>query len=688
MWIEFFEAAAVATLFLLVPGYLLLRALRLPRAWSACLAPAASFGVMAVLGVVYGKARIPANVVSEVAVPSALFVAAALLARHGLRKGAPDRDLPCLSWGCVALYVVLGLVVAAFMYLKPLPGPNQIMVGKDVAHHLNGVLAFAQSGDFSSVGMSLYQTTADLAINPIGSGFYPAGWYIPCAMLVQLGVCETAVAMNAVNLVVVAVVWPLGVLALLRWIMPSSRRITVLGAIACTMFMPYPWYLLEFGPIFPTLAGFSLIPSCAVAFMLLVESDLSRRDRVRALIAFLACAAGVALTQTSALFVDVIILVPYVCSRILTTSAEVRIRRLRIGPHALVVAWLAFCALVWVAVNRSSIMASVVRFSMWNYDSSLWQSIVNIFFLAYEGRFVGDLGQPVLGLVVFLGIVWTLRNRRLLWVSASYALACLTIVGNGLLKGTAREIVAGFWYSDPPRLAALAAICAVPLAAVGFAWLMHGLARAFRAEGRWGSSVPTTVAPVALASAVTIAVFFPSFNMPTPDAPSAGTGRVETKVESTRSALRAVYSDYETINTRKRAFLRTSQSRIEHEEGQDALVMNNPFDGSFIAYGDAGMRVLFRDLATGEGSQAADAAILRERLDQVATDHEVQDAVRRLGVRYVIKLEDCKENPLNSFKWSYKEDQWAGINGITDDTPGFEVVQRQGDMVLYRITAA
>ena len=35
--------------------------------------------------------------------------------------------------------------------------------------------------------------------------------------------------------------------------------------------------------------------------------------------------------------------------------------------------------------------------------------------------------------------------------------------------------------------------------------------------------------------------------------------------------------------------------------------------------------------------------------------------------------------------WSYYPEQWSGIEGITDQTPGFKTILAEKDMRLYKI---
>ena len=116
---------------------------------------------------------------------------------------------------------------------------------------------------------------------------------------------------------------------------------------------------------------------------------------------------------------------------------------------------------------------------------------------------------------------------------------------------------------------------------------------------------------------------------------------------------------------------------------------------------------------------------MRERLDEFATNEDVRSAVREMGAQYLLQLDnpaytdyplglqepaidpgkqDYENDPdkenrprdLNDYRVAggddtfyniitYHPDEWAGIDSVNDETPGFEIVLSQGDMRLYRI---
>ncbi len=90
-------------------------------------------------------------------------------------------------------------------------------------------------------------------------------------------------------------------------------------------------------------------------------------------------------------------------------------------------------------------------------------------------------------------------------------------------------------------------------------------------------------------------------------------------------------------------------------------------------------------LAAGyDGSEKPTSAILRKRLNYIASDEEVRNTAKELDVHYVLQL----ENPASSgvIGDNYKMGTFRGVSEITDDTPGFEVVLSEGNMRLYKIT--
>jgi hypothetical protein len=123
--------------------------------------------------------------------------------------------------------------------------------------------------------------------------------------------------------------------------------------------------------------------------------------------------------------------------------------------------------------------------------------------------------------------------------------------------------------------------------------------------------------------------------------------------------------------------------------GSDELVINVPEDGSAFSYPIDGLRTYYRVTRTyGGDSETAESKQIRTGLYKIASDDSVKQAVKAVGARYVLQLDQGEPEAISPHFFTYETGEvWQGIDSIRDDTPGFEVVLSEGDMRLYKITA-
>jgi len=63
----------------------------------------------------------------------------------------------------------------------------------------------------------------------------------------------------------------------------------------------------------------------------------------------------------------------------------------------------------------------------------------------------------------------------------------------------------------------------------------------------------------------------------------------------------------------------------------------------------------------------------------------VRKAVDNTGAHYVIQL-DCREPNWNYMMWLYGDGElWRGVDGVNEETPGFELLLSRDDMRLFQI---
>ena len=86
----------------------------------------------------------------------------------------------------------------------------------------------------------------------------------------------------------------------------------------------------------------------------------------------------------------------------------------------------------------------------------------------------------------------------------------------------------------------------------------------------------------------------------------------------------------------------------------------------------------------GSKGEDPDSVLIREALCDISWRQDVRDAVESTHAGYVLILERDSDKA-DAYYTQHHREQWTGITSIADDTPGFEVVLKDGDMRLYRI---
>lgn len=372
-------------------------------------------------------------------------------------------------------------------------------------------------------------------------------------------------------------------------------------------------------------------------------------------------------------------------------------------------------ALAWVVVFNVPMIQAVASFE-WPATKIVAQAVreAGLFMFRFSSFTV------LLTLFVWVGIARTLKHRRWLWVSCSFVLLSVLYVVAQTVDGPVKALLTGFWYTDSLRLAAAAVVFAMPLAALGFdaavrllASLMTSLsARLFRSgrsiqprgeackSGRFVQKNSRTCRFCGLRAgvgAVLAAVFLvtsfgpsvplglgPLQNLGPDDQwfkPSSGVGAA---VESLASMTDGAQS--RKLSNDERDFIRQVQQLVP----ADAPIANLPFDGSAWAYGAMGLNDYYRYIGTyGVEGETPESRLIRRHLNEYATNPDVQAAVEKLGIRYVLQLDQGAPAPKprdTAFLHAVEDGfDWSGLTAIDDDTPGFTPVLSRGDMRLYEI---
>ena len=698
---QFLIACGAYAAIMLVPGYLLLRALSVPRCWSVCLASLPSVGMLCVMGQLYATLGISAN---PVLMLGPICIVPAIVAV--LRRDAEPLQMPKLDWWIPLIYVALGFVLSNSFFLSRLVTNDTVIQSFDLTQAIQLIRSFANAGRFSSLGLDYY--LEDPSVNPFpGATFYPASWHMICALAVQMTGATAAMIINVSQFVSMSVVFPLGMCATMASIFDGDRQRTLCGALTCHAFVIFPWVFLIFGPIYPNMAAFSALPGIIALFVNLTAHDHTLHERIVLGVGFLVGGIGLGLLHPNAIFAAAVILIPYCVQRVFVEVNAISTHRL--VPIAASAATALACMVIWYVCFKLPMFQSIVLES-WGTFAQEWQEIVNIALVSYMyGNWYEFAAQIPLAIAIAIGIACVLHKREYLWLAFSYGFACFIMLVCATQENYIKHLLAGFWYCDHIRVAGLCCIAAMPLTALGLSWCYDQALRVVRLYN--GSERQTNVRKVAAICACLFLVinYLPEFDMPGsyfqvtlnegknddvpiedfltyPESRRRLAGRkyhsVHTPFGDVRNAITRKTVSESPVNTRERRFL----EHVSQVVGSDELVINNPMDGSFLGYGFYNIRCYYRSFVHGGFEEMPESKLIRTKLANIATDPEVRAAVDKIGAHYVLNITEHKaEESYINLRGYYSTTAYAGISSITPDTPGFELVMQEYELKLYRI---
>lgn len=702
MWIDLYITAFACVAFAYVPGYVVLRAFRVGRSSSLACAPLFDTFVYGVLGIVYSKVGVSSSWASLslpiLAVGVVLHFARAVRGRGIPVKGeggfsALMRECTCRKRVAVfVLYVVIGIIVTSVVFIGSLDSPGSFAQEFDNIHHLGITQAFLSWGDWSSLDAVLYPTPADQAINPLPeSSYYPSAWNILAAMGAQITGVSAPVAVNAINFAICAFVFPASMCCFMDRIFRDRLRITVFGSFACLAFAAFPWAFFVFGPLYPNMLGFALLPVLLAMFITVFESGASPKRRIQHAALFLLGIASCAFSQPNAVFSAAALLAPFCVWKAMAAVDSSALSPER-KPAARTAAGLVCAAAIitiWVAAYNLPFLQGVVQYN-WPAFRSLDGGFADI----ASGALRLDAPQACLMACAGVGVLATFFDRKRLWLSIGFFLACLIYVVDVSSDGYLKHLLSGFWYTDSLRVAAFLAISAVPLVAMGLDAVASGLSRLFRqlVASHLAQRVVRGVLCAVIGLGFVCIVYSPML--------SAGLalGSAESddgNASDSQGAFPHMIEVLARMNDSQADDIYDSDERAFVEEVIDAvpsgsLIVNVPDDGSAFAYSVDGANVYYRYLRTyGVDYETSESVAIRNGLANYEEDESVRDAVEAIGAEYVLLLDQGDEGNSDRsrrYLFTYEDGKnWQGILSITDETPGFEVVLAEGDMRLYRI---
>ena len=675
MWMQLFVSAVFASIVLMVPGFFLARALGARWEFSLGIAPILSISLYGILSIVYSVVGIPCGV-ATLPIPLTLLGIVGMTVRAKkvqqfdlgfepeLEQGFSDRASSFLTPLRIALLlsIVAGVVTATAVYLSSIGDPNNYIQNYDNAWHLSRIHQFAETSNYSSL---------------LG-GFYPSAWHGIAALVEStFGFVSTSMAEHATNLAFICVAYPVGSVFLLSVLFPRRPRIVCLGGAFCLAIAFFPWRIMLFGPLYPNLSSFAIMPTAAALFILIFSETITKSRRVRYVVLFVLGGIAMALAQPNAIFSAGVFLIPFCIWRAYTgaKSCFSHSPHAKVYGFALASALLIVFALIWVGLAHAPFMQGVVTYPRESpfTTSKAVKWALNFSFVIRRPQYVGEA-------VVVLGLLVLLFRKNVRWVTFSHALAVFLFAAAISFSGYPQHLIAGFWYSDYYRLAAAVCVFAIPALAVGLDFLVEIAMKCCRALTRNNESLGRS-AGIAV-SLIGILAFIVLNDIPVSVLPDKYRSY---GFDAVAFELRDMYQGEfnQVLDDEELEFLDQVKSIV----GEDEQVLNVPFDGSAFSYSAKNLNVSFSSFGPNND---AELVLLRNELSSIADNDEVREAARNEGIEYVLVLDQDADgralDPEGSiYLLGYDKNHWMGITALNDETPGFECVLAEDDMRLYRI---
>ncbi|MHA7191149.1 DUF6541 family protein [Arthrobacter sp. MDT2-16] len=582
-----------------------------------------------------------------------LTIPVGLLVRLALRRRSVEREV------FVRLHLLVplaGLVVGAFLVGRRLlfafGEPERFSQTFDNIFHLNAIQYISDTGSASSLTLG----------GMTGVGFYPAGWHGVVSLVHYFSSAPIPVSVNAVNLVVGAIVWPAGCLYLVQSILGSRWVPLLLTGVLTAAFGSFPLLLLDFGVLYPNFLGVCLLP--AVLALLVGALGLGRgtatpRPVLWAL--FVVALPGLALSHPSAIAALIAFSIPLALTVAVRASLRERAtRRRRITAVAVAAVSLAIYWYLLVTAWKALRPAE---------ESLIWLPVQTQSQAVGEFLTAGPLGAPAIWTVAVMtavGLGALAARAKHLWLVGVYVVgAGLFVVATGAPDGDFRDLITGAWYTDTVRLAALLPLVTIPVAAVGGTAIVRlvlekavtpVLERLDRGSGR---------EQLGLAAAVAGCLVL------------VGSGVLLTQGPNIRAAALSTAGGYdlETASRLVSADEYRLMDKLDDVVPEDAVIAGNPWTGSSLAYALADRRTLqLHTLAI----LSPEALQVNDGLRDATVRPEVCDAIREENVRFVLDFGDEEVHG--------GDHPYPGLENLAS-SEAVDLVEAVGAARLYRVTA-
>ncbi len=655
MWASFIAAFLCGIITIMVPGYFIGRALFSNPLQAIAFSPTASVALFIVVGLI----AYPISMSSLHFYLLVLLLSLMFFMLFKKTRATPTID----QYLTLSTYMLVGTILTVSIFLRNIDGPASYSVQTDTTFHLSCAKAMLDSGRYSILHASEYPDLMNA-----GQGiFYPAAWHIITAVASDLSKTNIVIAHNAINFIICSCVYPLSTWLFLSSIFKNDKKLIYAGGITCVLFSYFPWAFLIVGQFDSNLLANAQLPAFLFAFYQLITNDclsneasieISKSKSLSPTVCAI-CILSISFialvgSQTNAVFSAGVICIPLIVQFSCKTAGRYTNRiELRFLASILTI---GLIGILWLLVYSLPFIQPIVNVYREPTATPL-EALKNILLLKYGQP---TNAQPILGLLVCIGLVAAFASTRYKWLSVSYILiAALTFICM-TLNHPLRRLICGFWYSGTIRLDGVLAIVAVPLAAIGLCKIAHVLIRPLLNSGRI-KPVDLLIPAFTICMAILIVAYPKTISF------SKNNYRYLCEQIKVNYSLTSGVS----ISPEERRFV----DKVKRIVGKKSVI-NIPSDGSIWLYASDDINVISRQFYSTPNKEYE---LFKTSLYEASENNDVLNAIQKTRARYVLILDETVNVGY------FDPSEWKGILDITDDTPGFTCLLSDGDMRLYQI---
>ena len=474
---------ALATVF--VPGLAVGRLIGLRNKWLWAWAPAASVAIASVTAIAAGKMGITWGFLPLLAATLLLLLVCWMgkfirrkfssTPRH-FPKGTSLQTVPPPKNNCQlpAAFIAV-FILATIWFATVIKLPGAFAQSWDNAFHLNLAMMFTQNGNASSLAANIVGTDP--------TGYYPAAWHGLVSLIASTCSRSVVVATNALTVVIAFLVWPLSIYTFTSEV-TSNKVASTLSIPVSLAFPQFPMGFVGYGTLYPNLLGYAFIPLCAALLINCLRKWPHQIIYKLGLAVVAVIAASV--SHPNSIFVIAIFYVViawwFTLRAILKRLASAQ--KPKVIQTLFVLGWSLLWFGIYVSWDRFCYRIAFIHAmrgpEAYNFNpvSDTYRKAIKDLLLLTGGTGFNNSFQysllllAPLTILVWVGFFASSRFPRQWLLSFTWVpLAFYYLVVTGMQNISLRRYFVGVWYNDAPRVFAPLVFVAVPLAAIGAAWI-------------------------------------------------------------------------------------------------------------------------------------------------------------------------------------------------------------------------